>query len=439
MPTDQPAAGPRPFSRFEVMIAWRYLRARRSEGGVSVMTWISLVGIMLGVAALVATLAVRAGFRTEFVDTILGAYAHSTVYMNPTEFRNPITDEVYINPGKIEDYQGLSAEIAAIPGVTQAIAVVRGQAMLSFGERSNVAQVYGVSDEDFRAIPRMASSDLAEGDIADFGKGIAVGVGIANELGLQVGDRVRLIAPEGARTAFGTTPRVNAYEVTYIFSLGRPTEDSLRVYLPLAEAQSFFNREGAADVIEVFSADPERIEELTPQIDALLDGKGYSWTWKQAWGRSLAALEMEDDVMFLIVGFLVLIASLNITSGLIMLVKNKGGDIGILRTMGLTEGSVLRVFFLCGAFIGVIGTALGVTLGVILSLNVGNIMDFLNAVRNGGAWQPELRGVYRLYGVLRWWDLARAVGLSLFLSFVVTYFPARRAARMNPVEALRYE
>lgn len=430
---------PRPFSRFEFLIAWRYLRARRSEGGVSVMTWISLIGITLGVAALVATLAVRAGFRTEFVDTILGANAHSTAYMRPTEFRNPITDEVYITPGKIEDYQGLSAAIAAIPGVERAVPVVRGQAMVSHGERSNVVEVHGISEEDLRGIPRILDSDLAQGDLADFKDGIAIGVGIANELGLSVGDQIRLIAPEGAKTAFGVSPRVNAYEVTYIFSLGRPTEDSLRAYLPMEEAQSYFNREGAADVVEIFVADPEGIDALTPQIDALLGDEGYSWTWKQAWGRNLAALQMEDDVMFLIVGFLVLIAALNITSGLIMLVKNKGGDIGILRTMGLTEGSILRVFFICGAFIGVIGTAVGVGLGVLLSLNVSNIIDMLNVIRNGGVWQPELRGIYRLYGVLRAWDLARAVGLSLFLSFVVTWFPARRAARMNPVEALRYE
>lgn len=430
---------PRPFSRFEFMIAWRYLRARRSEGGVSVMTWISLIGIALGVAALIATLAVRAGFRTEFVNTVLGAYAHSTVYMNPTQFKNELTGEVYIVPGKIENYLQLSKDIEAIPGVERALPVVRGQAMLSFGDRSNVAQVYGISQEDLKAFPRIMDSDLAQGDIADFDKGIAIGVGIAQELGVRLGDKVRLIAPEGAKTAFGVTPRVSAYEVTYIFSLGRPTEDGLRVYLPMEDAQAYFNREDAADVIEVFVRDPENVDQWTPDIDALLNQQGYSWSWKQAWGRSLAALEMEDDVMFLIVGFLVLIASLNITSGLIMLVKNKGGDIGILRTMGLTEGSILRIFFLCGAFVGIIGTAIGVTIGLGLALNVQNIVNLLNMARNGGAWQADVRGIYDLYGVIRPWDLGRAVALSLFLSFIVTYFPARRAARMNPVEALRYE
>lgn len=427
------------FSRFEFMIAWRYLRARRAEGGVSVMTWISLIGIALGVMALIATLAVRAGFRAEFVDTILGANAHTTVYVSPQRITNAFTDDVYVVPGRISDYEGMAARLAEVPGVTRTAAVVKGQVMASANDASNVAEVFGIARADLEAMPRIVDPATSMGDLDRFDEGIAIGSGIARELGVGVGDRIRLIAPEGARTAFGTTPRVSAYEVTYVFSAGRYDIDRTRIYMPLAEAQSYFNREGVADEIEVFVEDPERVDDWTLALMQAAGEGAQTWSWRDSSGSFLSALDMEDDVMFVILSVLVLIASMNITSGLIMLVKNKGRDIGILRTMGLTEGSILRVFFLCGAFTGVIGTMAGVVLGVLLALNVDSIMAGLNALTGGGAWQPEVRGIYRLPADLRAWDIGRAVGLSLFLSFVVTIFPARRAARMNPVEALRYE
>ena len=432
-------SGPAPFSRYEFMIAWRYLRARRTEGGVSVMTWISLIGIALGVMALIATLAVRAGFRAEFVDTILGANAHTTVYMAPERVENEFTDDVYVVPGRIRDYDAMAATLADIPGVVRTAPVIRGQVMASANDASNVAEVYGVTLDDLKAMPRIVDPATSAGDVDDFESGIAIGSGIARELNLGIGDRVRLIAPEGARTAFGTTPRVNAYQVVYVFSAGRYDIDRTRIYMPMAEAQSYFNREGVADEIEVFVDDPERVDDwMLPLLRAAGEG-AQVWSWRDASGSFLSALDMEDDVMFVILSVLVLIASMNITSGLIMLVKNKGRDIGILRTMGLTEGAVLRVFFLCGAFTGVIGTIAGVVLGVLLALNVDGIMAGIDALTGGGAWQPEVRGIYRLPAELRAWDILRAVALSLTLSFIVTIFPARRAARMNPVEALRYE
>ncbi len=432
-------ASPRPFSRYEFMIAWRYLRARRTEGGVSTMTWISLIGITLGVMALIATLAVRAGFRAELIDATLGANAHSSVYLTPQRVTNDLTDEVYIVPGRISSYIQLSKDIAAIPGVERAVPVIRGQVMATMGDSSNVAEVYGVTADALAAMPRIADPETSMGDIANFDKGIAIGVGIARELGVGIGDKVRLIAPEGAKTAFGTTPRVSAYEVSYIFSAGRYDVDRTRIYMPLAEAQSYFNREDVVDEIEVFVNDPERIDDWTVPILAAAGEGAQVWTWADASGSYLRALDMEDNVMFIILSVLVLIASMNITSGLIMLVKNKGRDIGILRTMGLTQGAVLRVFFLCGAFTGVIGTIAGVILGVVFALNIESVMSFVNLISSGGAWDPSVRGIYELPAKLRGIDIAKAVGLSLFLSFVVTIFPARRAARMNPVEALRYE
>lgn len=432
-------ATPRPFSRYEFLIAWRYLRARKAEGGVSTMTWISLIGIALGVMALIATLAVRAGFRAEFVDTILGANAHTTVYMAPTTVHNELTGDDYSSAGTIADYTRFAAAMAKVPGVTRAEPVVHGQVMATAGDGANVAEVYGLTLDDLRAIPRVADPASGRGDIGQFDNGVAIGSGIARELGLSVGDKIRLIAPEGASTPMGTTPRVASYDVVYIFTAGRYDIDRTRIYMPLQEAQSYFNRDGVVDQIEVYVKDPERVDDYSAALMRAAPEGAMIWTWRDSSGSFLKALDIEDDVMFVILSVLVLIASMNITSGLIMLVKNKGRDIGILRTMGLTEGAILRVFFLCGAFTGVIGTIAGVALGVTLALNIDPIMAAVNYLSGGGAWDPAVRGIYHLPARLQAADLAKAVGLSLVLSFIVTIFPARRAARMNPVEALRYE
>ncbi|HEY0274814.1 MAG TPA: lipoprotein-releasing ABC transporter permease subunit [Paenirhodobacter sp.] len=424
-----------PFSAFEFMIAWRYLRARRAEGGVSVMTWISLIGIMLGVAALIITLSVRAGFRAEFVDTILGSNAHVTIYAAPQE----TVPDSGVYSGLMRDYTDRADRIRKVPGVTRAAPLIRGQVMTTFGDRSNVAEVYGLTEADLKTIPRVADPKNGLGEIDRYDQGIAMGSELARELGVSLGDRVRLMSPNGAKTAFGTSPRVNAYEVVYIFTAGRWDIDKTRIYMPFAEAQNYFNREGGADEIEVDVTDPEHVDDWTPQ---LLDAGGPNtmlWSWRDASGSFLRALDIEDNVMFVILSVLVLIATMNITSGLIMLVKNKGRDIGILRTMGLTEGSVMRVFFLCGAFTGVLGTMMGVAIGVVFSLYIDQVMSFVNWINGGGAWDPSIRGIYALPAKLQVWDVTKAVLLALGLSFVVTIFPARRAARMNPVEALRYE
>lgn len=422
-----------PFSGFEFMIAWRYLRARRAEGGVSVMTWISLIGITLAVFALILTLAVRAGFRAEFVDTILGANAHVTVYSSGV-----VGEDGQLIRGFTEA-DAMAAAVAKVPGVTRAAPLIKGKLMVSDGEDTTGAEVYGMLPEDFAAIPRIGAGSGAIGDLARFPEGIALGSGIARELGVTVGDRVRLISPSGVRTAMGTTPRVNAYEVVYIFTAGRYDIDTTRIYMPFVEAQSFFNKEGRADEIEVMVENPDAIETYGNAILQAAGPAAMLWTWKDSSGAFLRALDIEDNVMFVILSVLVLIAAMNIVSGLIMLVKNKGRDIGILRTMGLTEGSVLRVFFICGAFTGVIGTVAGVILGCVTALNIDQIMSFINWVNGADVWDPSIRGIYSLPAKLQLEDVLSAVALSLGLSFVVTLLPARRAARMNPVEALRYE
>jgi len=428
------AATPPPFAAFEWMIAWRYLRARRAEGGVSVMTWISLVGITLAVFALIATLSVRSGFRAEFVDTILGANAHATVYMAAET--DPQTGRI---DRTIADHDAMAERLRALPEVTRAAPLVKGQVMATANGRNTGVEVFGIAPKNLATLPRVADPETARGDIARFAEGIAIGSGVARELGLGVGDRVRLISPDGVKTPLGTAPRINAYDVSYIFSAGRFDIDRVRVYLPFAEAQRFFNRDGRADEIEVMVTTPERIEAMVPGLLRAAGEQALVWTWRDSSGAFLRALEVEDNVMFVILSILVLIATLNITSGLVMLVKNKGRDIGILRTMGLSEGAVLRVFFICGAFTGLIGTAAGVVLGCLFATYIDPVFSFVNMMMGGQVWDPSIRGIYQLPARLEAGDVLTAVMLSLGLSFVVTLFPARRAARMNPVEALRYE
>ena len=268
---------------------------------------------------------------------------------------------------------------------------------------------------------------------------MAIGSGVARDLGLAVGDAIKLVSPDGARTAFGVSPRTGTYEVTYVFTAGRYDIDQTRVYMPLGEAQPFFNREGAVDELEVMVEDPEAVDAMIPALLEAAGPRAMAWTWRDGSQAFLRALDIEDNVMFVILAILVLIAALNIVSGLIMLVRNKGRDIGILRTMGLTEGSILRVFFICGASVGLVGTLIGLILGVLFTLNIDAIFGVVDRLSGGGVWDPSIRGIAALPAELQAGDVISAVALSLGLSFLVTIFPARRAARMNPVDALRHE
>ncbi|MGB1180116.1 MAG: ABC transporter permease, partial [Lentibacter algarum] len=403
------ALPPPPFAGFEWMIAWRYLRARRAEGGVSVMTWISLIGITLAVMALIATLAVRAGFRAEFVDTILGANAHVTVYHSAEVRENGQLDRT------IQDYDAFAERLRAVQGVTRAAPLVKGQVMASAGGRNAGIEVFGITEENLMTIPRIVAPQEAYGDIERFGEGVAIGSGVARELGVVAGDKIKVISPNGVKTAFGTSPRVKAYEVVYVFTAGRYDIDRTRVYMPFAEAQVFFNREGRADEIEVMVAAPDAVEDMTLPLLRAAGDRAILWTWKDASGGFLKALDIEDNVMFVILSILVLIAAMNIVSGLIMLVKNKGRDIGILRTFGLTEGAVLRVFFICGAFTGLIGTALGVLLGCLFAIYIDPIFAIVNGVSGGGIWDPAVRGISFLPAKLQFNDVMSAVALSLGL------------------------
>ncbi|HSF91227.1 MAG TPA: lipoprotein-releasing ABC transporter permease subunit [Paracoccaceae bacterium] len=420
----------RPFAGFEWAIAWRYLKARRSEGGVSVMTWISLIGIALAVFALIATLAVRSGFRSDFTATILGANAHITLYN---------ADYGPDGGNGFADYEAAAETARGVEGVTRAAPIVKGQVMASNRGRSAGVEVYGETYEDLLDLPLIANPETFAGDITKFNEGVAIGTGVARQLGVGIGDFVTLISPDGVETPFGSTPRIDDFPVVYIFGVGRYDIDRTRIYMPLADAQYYFNREGMADELEVLVADPDAVDDLRLPLIAALGPSTLVWTWRDSSGGFLRALEVEDNVMFIIMSILVLIASMNIISGLIMLVKNKGRDIGILRTIGLSEGSILRIFFICGASIGVVGTLVGVVLGCLFAIYIDPIFGFVDMLMGGGVWDPSVRYLSRLPAKLELDDVLSAVVLSLSLSFIVTIFPARRAARMNPVEALRYE
>ncbi|SMY08510.1 ABC transporter permease [Flavimaricola marinus] len=413
-----------PFAGFEWMIAWRYIRAKRAEGGVSVMTWISLIGITLGVFALIATLAVRSGFRAEFVDTIVGANAHVTV-LRPRDV--------------ITDYAEMGQRIMAVEGVNSVAPLIRGQSMASAFGTDTLADIYGIRLEDLKQSDAITQSERTQGDIDDLPNGIALGSALAQRLGVGIGDRVEFITRSGAATPMGQSTRRNAYDVVFIFSTGRYQIDEVRAYLPFDVAQFIFNKDGVADELEIRLEDRDQSELLKLDIANAAGPGMWAYSWQDRVGRYLRALTIEDNVMFVILSILVLVASMNIISGLIMLVKNKGRDIGILRTMGLTEGSILRVFFICGAGIGTVGTILGVVLGCLFAIYVDQIFSLVNFVAGGGVWDPSIRGLYEVPAELRLLDVIKAVVLSLSLSWIITIFPARRAARMNPVEALRYE
>ncbi|KPP85003.1 MAG: lipoprotein-releasing system permease protein [Rhodobacteraceae bacterium HLUCCA08] len=435
-----------PFSRFEWMIAWRYIRAKRAEGGVSAMTWISLIGITLAVFALVATLAVRSGLRADMVDIMVGSSPHVTVRMSDIETitvtQGDFTQEVQRRIDTIAAYDDWRARIAGVDGVERVDPVVSDFALMTLGQTSHLVNVNGIRPDDLAAIPRVVEPIWREGSLADFGRapnGIAIGRGVADQLGLGVGSRVTLLTANGVQTAAGRSPRSASFEVIYVFQTGGQILDRSRVYMPLDKAQDFFGVDGAVDQLQVFLHDPEDDAAMKARVSEVLPPGGWLYSWKDESGDFLRALALEDNALFILLSILVLIASMNIVSGLIMLVKNKGRDIGILRTMGLDQSSVLRVFFLCGAWIGTFGTLLGVILGAVFALNIDHVYSFVNWLSGSGVDELTARGFIFPSAILRAGDIAMAAGLSLGLSWGITLFPARRAARMNPVEALRYE
>jgi lipoprotein-releasing system permease protein len=418
------ANGTKPFAPFEWMLAGRYLRTRRREGFVSVIAGFSFLGIMLGVATLIVVLSVMNGFRKELLDKIVGINGH--IFVAPID--RPLTD-----------FAEVSSRIAALPGIRRAIPMVEGQAFGSSQYNGSGVLVRGVRGEDMKRIESIAGN-LRQGTLDNFDTsgGVAIGRRLAEALSLQVGDTMTLITPRGATTPFGTAPRVKGYPVTAVFEIGMSEFDSTFVYMPLTEAQGYFNREGDVTVIEIFLNNADRVDEARAAIETAADRPIILTDWRQRNRTFFSALEVERNVMFLILTLIVLVAALNIISGLIMLVKDKSSDIAILRTMGATRGAIMRVFLITGASIGIIGTLAGLGLGLVFAANIQSIQDFVSWMLNRQLWDPTLRFLSQIPSDVNPGEVTTVVLLAIATSLIAPLYPSWRAARLDPVQALRY-
>ncbi|AAN29752.1 bacterial general secretion pathway protein H [Brucella suis bv. 1 str. S2] len=415
-----------PFSAFERMIAWRYLRARRRETFISVIAGFSFTGIMLGVATLIIVMAVMNGFRAELLTRILGINGH--LIMQPID-------------RPLDDYADLIKRVDAIPGIKFAIPVVEGQALVQGNIGAGTgALVRGLREEDLDKL-KLISSNIRQGTLKGFDHsgGVAIGTRMAENLGLSVGDTLRVISPDGDVTPFGVNPRVKAYPIVAIFEIGMSEYDSSIVMMPLSEAQLFFNQEGKVQSLEIFVDNPDKVDAMRAPVEEAAARQLSLVDWRQRNQTFFSALEVERNVMFMILTLIVLVAALNIISGLIMLVKDKGHDIAILRTMGATRGAVMRIFLMTGAAIGVTGTVAGVILGVVVCLNVERLREFFSWLSGTTLFNPELYFLSQLPAKMDPGETLSVIVMALVLSFIATIFPAWRAAKLDPVEALRYE
>jgi len=412
------------FGPFERMVAFRYLRARRAEGFVSVIAIFSLLGIALGVATLIIVMSVMNGFRAELVGRILGLNGHMAIYGETN---------------RLTDFEAAAARVREVPGVVGATPLVEGQVMATSDAGAAGALVRGIRPEDIRS-RKLIADNIVAGSLDEFdGDGIAVGERLARRLGAGVGSRISLIAPEGTDTAFGTMPRLKTYNVAALFNVGFYEYDNSFIYVPLRSAQIFFRMPEAVTDLEVFVDNADQVGRIGRQIAAALGGRVRVVDWMQANSTLVNAVEIERNVMFLILTLIILVAAFNIISGMIMLVKDKGRDIAILRTMGASRGMVLRIFMLSGASIGVVGTVTGFALGVLFTENLEALRQFLQNVLQVKLFAAEIYFFTRIPAQLNAGEVATVVGMALALSFLATLYPSWRAARLDPVEGLRYE
>ncbi len=414
-----------PFAPFEWMLSSRYLRARRKEGFISVIAGFSFLGIMLGVATLIIVMAVMNGFRKELLDKILGLNGHLVV--QPQE-------------STLTDWKEVAERINAVQGIRLAAPVIDGQALASSPFNAAGVFVRGIRAQDLDNVTSIAKN-IKQGTLEGFdeGQGIAIGRRLADQLSVHAGDSVTLVAPRGAVTPMGTTPRIKPYKVTAVFEIGMSEYDASFVFMPLAEAQAYFNRANDVTAIEIYTDNPDKVDFYRKAVIEAAGRPIFLVDWRTRNATFFNALQVERNVMFLILTLIVLVAALNIVSGLIMLVKDKSSDIAILRTMGASQGSVMRVFLITGSAIGVVGTIVGFLVGLVVCLNIESIRQFLSWMTNTQLFSPELYFLSKLPAEMDVGETAAVVIMALTLSFLATLYPSWRAARLDPVDALRYE
>jgi lipoprotein-releasing system permease protein len=453
--TDIAAQAPRtagPFSRFEWMLAGRYLRARRKETFISVISWLTLIGVALGVATLIVVMSVMNGFRAELLSKILGLNGHFTAY--------PIDS-------KFIDYDQTAMKLEKVNGVLFAIPYVEGQALASGQTDSTGVSVRGISGASVDKLKLLKGGAVLGGwNGWDTGQGVAIGQRLAEKLGITVGDPITIVNPNGPTTPFGRTPNIRSYPVSVIFNLGMVEFDSFYIYMPMQAAQKYFKqyedvlkpgvqppapdatdeqinaayqRNYMATAVEVFIDNPDNVDAVRQRIESQVDRPLILYDWQQRNETFFSALQVERVVMFVILSMIIVVAAFNIISSLVMLVKDKGSDIAILRTMGATRGSIMRVFSITGTAIGVAGTLAGLILGLLVAINAEALRSFISNLTNVPIFPPEVFFLSSLPSKIDPSEVGVVAGLALGLSFLATLYPAWRAAQYDPVEALRYE
>ena len=424
-----PSAPAGPFSAWERAIAFRYLRARRKQGGVALVSVISFFGVMAAVAVLIIVMSVMNGFRDELLGRMLGFNGH--LYVAGPVLSDPVRRDQAIG------------RIRQVPGVTQAVPMVEAEA-LALGQGITGVIVRGVRPDDLKRM-RLIADNIRPGSMRGFGDGdyggdlVLIGSRMAAQLDVRAGDPITLFSPCAAATAFGCSPTQKAYTVDGIFTVGMSEFDQTYVYMPLAQAQAFFGRGEGVDVIEIKVKDPDRAAELRPLIQQAAGGEAIVTTWQDKNQSFFNALEVERNVMRLILLLIVLVAALNIISGLWMLVKNKGRDIAILRSMGASQGAILRIFFMAGASIGVLGALAGFGVGALFCIFIKPIQGFVQWVSGVNVFSADVYFLSHIPAKIDWVEVSGILAAALAMSFLAVLFPAWRASRIDPVEALRYE
>jgi len=412
-----------PFSPFEWMLSMRYLRSKRREGFISFIAMISFLSLMIGVAALIIVMAVMNGLRKDLLDKTLGLNGH----LNVEAGGQPLTD-----------WEAMAQRLAGVPGVHLAAPLVDGQALASSPFSASGVRVRGIRGADLERLGTVKDSVRA-GSLEGFddGAGVAIGERLADQLSLTVGDDLTLVSPRGAVTPFGITPRIKPYRVAAVFRIGLSEYDGGFVFMPLKDAQIYFSHPRDVTAIEVHADDPENVGALRPPLAAAAGRPVRMVDWRETNKTLFGALKVERNVMFLVLSLLVLVAALSILSALNMLVKEKTRNIAILRTMGTTQGAVMRVFVLTGTAIGVVGTLTGLLLGTLFCLNIDNLRALVSLVTGIDMSSPDMYFLSRLPARMDPFETTAVVVLGLALSFLATLYPSWRAARLDPVQALR--